>query len=136
MRGRSRTKEEKHELFQALEYYLSMGFSLKKACNLADVPYSTVRDMLSIYEPLRAYTTSLQNQVNVKARANIIATIEKGDIQNSKWWLEHCDQLEAQVSPQLGGEHEMIYNLAEMKQDIKKGVDAEYIEELRSLLKG
>ncbi len=136
MRGLSRTKEQKHELFHALEYYLSLGFSLKKACNLADVPYSTVRDILSIYEPLRAYTTSLQNQVNVKARANIIATIEKGDIQNSKWWLEHCDQLEAQVSPQFGGELEMIYNLAETKQDIEKGIDAEYIEELRSLLKG
>ena len=63
-------------------------------------------------------------------------TIEKGDIQNSKWWLEHCDQLEPQVSPQFGGELEMIYNLAETKQDIEKGIDDEYIEELRSLLKG
>ena len=134
MRGRSRTKEEKHELFQALEYYLGLGFSLKKACSLADIPYSTVRDMLSIYEPLRAYTTSLQNRVNVRAREAIIASIEKGNVNDAKWWLERFDHTEPQVSPQFGGETEMVYNLVETKQDIEKGFDAEYIENFRSLL--
>lgn len=133
MRGKSRTKEEKHELFQALEYYLGMGFSLKKACSLADVPYSTVRDMLSVYEPLRAYTTSLQNQVNVKARANIIASIEKGDIPNSKWWLEHCDQLEQQISPQYGGEKEMLWNVLEAKKEHEEGLSEEYLENFKML---
>jgi hypothetical protein len=53
MRGKKRTKEEWYELFSALESYLEMGFSLKKACSLADVPYSTMRDISSLYEPLR-----------------------------------------------------------------------------------
>lgn len=134
MRGKSRTKEEKHELFQALEYYLGLGFSLKKACSLADIPYSTVRDMLSIYEPLRAYTTSLQNRVNVRAREAIIASIEKGNVNDAKWWLERFDHTEPQLSPQFGGETEMVYNLAETKRDVEKGFDAEYIENFRSLL--
>lgn len=134
MRGKSRTKEEKHELFQVLEYYLGLGFSLKKACSLADIPYSTVRDMLSIYEPLRAYTTSLQNRVNVRAREVIIASIEKGNVNDAKWWLERFDHTEPQLSPQFGGETEMVYNLAETKRDIEKGFDAECIENFHSLL--
>jgi hypothetical protein len=134
MRGQRRTKEEKHELFQALEYYLGMGFSLKRACSLADVPYSTIRDMLSFYEPLRAHTTALQNQVNVTARANIVASIEQGDIQNSKWWLERFDYTEPQASPQFGGEKEMLYNLLETKREIEEGVTKEQVENLRMLL--
>ena len=59
MRGKTRTKEERHELYQELEHYLGMGFSLKKACRFADVPYSTMRDIVSIYEPLRARTVGV-----------------------------------------------------------------------------
>ncbi len=135
MRGKSRTKEEKHELFEALEYYLSMGFSLKKACNLADVPYSTVRDMLTIYEPLRAITTALQNDVNVKARRNIINQIEKGNVKASQWWLERFDYTEPQVSPQFGGEKEMLLTYLEAKHDWEKGVDEEYVENFKVLAK-
>ena len=135
MRGKTRTKEEKHELFEALEYYLSMGFSLKKACNLADVPYSTVRDMLTIYEPLRAITTALQNDVNVKARRNIINQIEKGDVKASQWWLERFDYTEPQLSPQFGGEKEMLLTYLEAKHDWAKGVDEEYVENFKVLAK-
>jgi len=84
MRGKKRTKEERYELFSALESYLEMGFSLKKACSLADVPYSTMRDISSLYEPLRSYTTALQNKVNVTARATVIASIEKGNVNDAK----------------------------------------------------
>ena len=48
MRGQKRTKEEQHELFLVLEGYLKMGFSLKKACSLADLPYSTMRETLPL----------------------------------------------------------------------------------------
>ena len=133
MRGKSRTKEEKHELFQALEYYLGMGFSLKKACNLADVPYSTVRDMLSVYEPLRAYTSSLQNRVNVKAREVIVASIEKGNVNDAKWWIERFDHPEPQISPQFGGEKEMVFNYLEAKEEWGKEVNEEYVERFKDL---
>ena len=118
MRGKSRTKEEKHELFSVLESYLEMGFSLKKACSLADVPYSTIRDITSLYEPLRAYTTALQNKVNVTARALIIASIEKGNINDAKWWVERFDHPEPQISPVYGGEKEMELTYLETKKDV------------------
>lgn len=115
MRGKLRTKEERHELFAELERYLSMGFSLKKACHFADLPYSTIRDITSAYEPLRARTAALQNSVNVTARANIIQTIEQGDINNSKWWLERFDHTEPQISPVYGGMEEAALTVAETK---------------------
>jgi hypothetical protein len=117
MRGVKRTKKEKHELFEALEYYLSMGFSLKKACSLAELPYSSIRDIASTYEPLRAKTRALQNSVNVQARENIIKTIEQGDISNSKWWLERFDHTEPQDSELYGGKKESLMTMLEIKHE-------------------
>lgn len=113
MRGKARTTEEKHELFEELERYLKLGFSLKKACNLADVPYSTMRDITTSYKPLRAYTSALQNDVNVRARQNVIDQIDKGDLKASQWWLERFDTPEPQLSVVYGGESELTANLAE-----------------------
>jgi len=113
MRGKARTNEEKHELFDELEQYLRLGFSLKKACNLADVPYSTMRDITTAYKPLRAYTNALQNDVNVRARQNVIDQIDKGDLKASQWWLERFDTPEPQLSAVYGGESELAANLAE-----------------------
>lgn len=117
MRGQKRTKEEQHELFLVLEGYLKMGFSLKKACSLADLPYSTMRDITSLYEPLRAHTRALQNSVNVTARANIISSIEQGNINDSKWWLERFDHTEPQDSPIFGGEKEALFTSLEIKNE-------------------
>lgn len=103
MRGKARTTEEKHELFEELERYLKLGFSLKKACNLVSVPYSTIRDIATAYKPLRAYTDALQNDVNVRARQNVINQIDKGDLKASQWWLERFDTPEPQLSAVYGG---------------------------------
>lgn len=125
MRGSKRTKEERHELFQALESYLSMGFSLKKACSLADVPYSSMRDIVLLYEPLRAHTRALQNHVNVTARMNIINSVNKGNISDSKWWLERFDYTEPQESEVYGGEKEGYFTALETKieRDDESSVD-------------
>lgn len=117
MRGKKRTKEEKNELFKVLEDYLKMGFSLKKACSYAELPYSTIRDVVSIDKPLRARTTALQNLVNVSARANIIKSIESGNIKDSKWWLEKFDHLESQDSPEFGGFKEGLLTYAEFRKE-------------------
>ena len=132
MRGKRRTKEEKHELFEALEYYLALGFSLKKACNLADVPYSTVRDMVTIYEPLRALTSSLQNRVNVRAREAIVTSIEKGNVTDAKWWLERFDHTEPQIT-HFGGEKEMLLTYLQAKEEWSKEVTEEYKENFKML---
>lgn len=134
MRGKQRTKEERHELFTALENYLAMGFSLKKACSLADLPYSTMRDITSLYEPLRAHTRALQNTVNVKARANIINSIERGNVTDSKWWLEKFDHLEPQTSPVYGGDKEALFTVLETKYETESTETYKNFKEVKELL--
>lgn len=131
MRGKRRTNEERNELFTVLESYLAMGFSLKKACSLSGIPYSSMRDMLSIMEPLRAKTMALQNTVNVTARTNIINAIEQGDINTSKWWLEHFDHTEPQISPQYGGMEEAHLTIAEFKDELVEETREQGAERLR-----
>jgi hypothetical protein len=136
MRGQKRTKEEQHELFLVLEGYLKMGFSLKKASSLADIPYSTMRDITSAYEPLRAHTRALQNSVNVTARANIISSIEQGNINDSKWWLERFDHLEPQESPIYGGIEEGLLTMLETKAEAEDGRDADRLADMKEFLLG
>ena len=94
MRGKKRTKKQKNELFKVLELYLELGYSLKKACKLTKTPYSTIRDIIEEDEALRAKMHMLQNKVNTKARQNIVNSIEKGNVTDSKWWLERLDGFE------------------------------------------
>ena len=46
MNGKARTTEQKHELFSAIEPYLKEGLSLRKACEITNVPYTTMRDIM------------------------------------------------------------------------------------------
>lgn len=126
MRGKKRNKEERNELFSVLEGYLAMGFSLKKACSLADLPYSSVRDIVASYEPLRAKTRALQNSVNVVARTNLIRSIEKGNVADSKWWLERFDHAEPQESVIYGGLKEGCMTLAEEKEEVPEEHAADF----------
>jgi hypothetical protein len=134
MRGKKRDNKERHELFLALEGFLSMGFSLKKACSLADLPYSTIRDIISTYEPLRAKTRALQNTVNVKARENIINSIEQGNINDSKWWVERFDHTEPQDSPVFGGEKEAYQTVLETKIELETTPLEEEVQKMKNLL--
>jgi hypothetical protein len=115
MRGKKRTKEEQYELIGVLEEYLEMGFSLKRACSLAGVPYSSVRDIISVMEPLRASVTAAQNRVNAIARQNIISSIERGNVNDSKWWMERFDRTEVIIDPVYGDIKEAMQQVIENK---------------------
>lgn len=133
MRGKKRTKEEQYELIQVLEEYLQMGFSLKRACSLAGIPYSSVRDIISVMEPLRASVTAAQNRVNVLARQNIINSIEKGNVNDSKWWMEQFDRTSVIIDPVYGDMKEAMQLVIENRM---KGSQHRYetLEELDEVL--
>jgi hypothetical protein len=128
MRGKKRTIQEQHELFEAMERYLEMGFSMKKACELSDIPYSTYRDVVAKNELVRAKTRGMQNFVNVQARQNIINAINKGSIAESKWWLERMDQMEHCTDPGIGGHSESSTSIAEvLVEDLFKGTSKSFL---------
>ncbi len=53
--------------------------------------------------------------------ATIIASIEKGNVNDAKWWLERFDHTEPQISAVYGGEKEMVLTYMEAKQDYLNG---------------
>ena len=132
MRGKKRTKEERHELIEVLEEYLEMGFSLKRACSLAGVPYSSVRDIISVMEPLRASVTAAQNKVNAIARQNIIKSIEAGNVNDSKWWMERFDRTDVIIDPVYGDMKEAMQIVIEsrMKDTLHRYETLEELDEV------
>lgn len=71
--------------------YLLLGYSLKKACLLGGVPYTTVNDHYRTNESIRTKIDVLSTNVSLKARANWVKLIQAGDYRASKEWLERME---------------------------------------------
>lgn len=71
--------------------YLLLGYSLKKACLLGGVPYTTLNDHYRDNECIRTKIDVLSTNVSLKARANWVRLIQSGDYRASKEWLERME---------------------------------------------
>jgi len=115
---------DKEKVFEALEPFFKLGCSIRKACEYAGVPHSTVATWLDADDDLRTKVTAWQNEPNRLARANWIAKMSEGDYLSSKDWLskrekdEFSDRIE-----QTGKNGEAITIALEQKQAIEKALD-------------
>jgi hypothetical protein len=66
-------------------------------------------------EPLRASVTAAQNKVNAIARQNIISSIEAGNVNDSKWWMERFDRTDVIIDPVYGDMKEAMQQVIESK---------------------
>lgn len=82
--GKARNKEKTIEVLK--EFFL-LGCSVKKACDYAGIPQSTVQTWIDADDGLRARVTAWQNEPNVLARKNWIAKMKEGDYVSSKDWI-------------------------------------------------
>ena len=92
--GKEFTEEQRQIILESIQPYLELGYSLNKACILAEVEPSTVYKWLEKDEALSKKVASWRNMVSAVAVKNIVDTIKgneeagiKPDIENSKWWL-------------------------------------------------
>ena len=116
---------DKTVVVEALRPYFLLGYSVNKACELAQIPHSTVATWIGDDEELRLKIGAWQGEVSSKARQNIIVRIfgqkeEKNvegkiikpeiipDLELSQWWLERKDKDEFTTS---GDASEMSINL-------------------------
>ncbi len=106
MKGKPRTNEEKHELFEEIKPYLEQGLSLRKSCNIANIPYTSMRDIISNNLLLRTKMTIAQSSLISKALSNVKERIEAGDIKVSQWYIERVGTLEPLTDPYEGGNNE------------------------------
>lgn len=77
-----------------LERWLILGYTLTDACTMSGVPNQTVFDYYRDFPKFRDAIDTLRNSVGTKARANILNSIQKGNIDDSWKWLErkHRDE--------------------------------------------
>ncbi|MFT7645163.1 MAG: hypothetical protein ACI9BF_000836 [Candidatus Paceibacteria bacterium] len=106
MRGKARTTEQKHELFTKIEPYLKEGLSLRKACEITSVPYTTMRDTMEGDLLLRTKMTTAQSELLSLAWKNVRKNLEKGDVKTSQWYIEKMGTAEPLSHAYEGGEME------------------------------
>ena len=106
MNGKARTTEQKHELFSAIEPYLKEGLSLRKACEITNVPYTTMRDIIEGDLLLRTKMTTAQSELLSLAWKNVRRNLEKGDVKTSQWYIEKMGTAESLSHAYEGGDIE------------------------------
>lgn len=117
MQGKEWNQEE---MIRTLEPYFKLGCNLKKACDYAGIPYTTVHTWVSADEELRIKINSWQNEVNEEARRVWASKIKGGDFFASKEWLERKEKDEFSNRTELTG--------AEGKNLIPSQIDRELAE--------
>lgn len=117
--GKAFTKEQRERIIESLKYYLELGYSRAKACKFIGFDETTLSKWVVNDESLSMKLTSWENAINVRARANIRDNIERGDVNDSKWWSERKekDEFSTKVEQDINFEPTTI----EIKQtDVKK----------------
>lgn len=90
-RSVGRPKAPLNDYITKITNYLLLGYSLKKACLLGGVPYTTLNDHYRTNESIRTKIDVLSTNVSLKARANWVKLIQAGDYRASKEWLERME---------------------------------------------
>lgn len=109
---------DKEQIVQTLKPYLQLGYSVKKACKLAQFPDSTFYDWINNDDLLRAKVEAWQGMISAKARQNVASSVDKGNVEDSKWWLERREKREWSTRQEITGEDGRPLN--DMGQDARE----------------
>lgn len=127
---------DKDKVIESLKPYFLLGYSVTKACDLAQIPQSTVATWISADESLRLKITAWQGMVSVKARENVVVAIQGNkdrdiapDVGLSKWWLETKDGDEFKRTTKYEGEVDVNIKKLETLIDELLKEDAEDTED-------
>lgn len=115
-----------------LKPFLQLGYSVVKACSLANVPKSTVYDYIKADQKFSDKITLYQTLASQAARQNIVKEIvEKKDTKLSQWWLEHSKDDKEDFSQIDGSDMQQNVNVLQLIQskDHDTSSDRETIEQ-------
>jgi hypothetical protein len=135
MRGKARTIEEKHELFKQIEPHLKEGLSVRKACEITSLPYSTMRDLIQGDLLLRTKMSIAQSELLSLAWKSVRTSLQTGDVKTAQWYIEKmgmaeplADAFEGGLKEQDSRDTSMLYSMFNGKNDI--GVVFDTMEEI------
>ena len=78
---------------EVLKPYFLLGYNVRMACILGNIPQQTVDTWIQKDKELRLKIESWQNYPNAKAReVHVKSFAEKGDVKSAQWELEHKDK--------------------------------------------
>lgn len=77
-------------LINRLEIAFQNGLNISQACLQVGISRETYYDHMKD-EAFAARMSHAQEYVSIKARQNIVDVVDKGNIEQSRWWLERKD---------------------------------------------
>lgn len=93
----------KKEVIDALSHYLRLGYSVNRACELVEIPQSTVATWVSDDVALRLKIKAWQGSVSSKAREIVAKSIADGNKDDARWWLERREKKDFSTRQEVTG---------------------------------
>lgn len=126
--GDPHTPAERKAVYESLKPFLQLGYSVRKACILAQFPYTTLCEWLKKSDSSRMQLAYWKATPSIAARQNIVKDIvEKKDVKSSQWWLETNESKEfnrkinvQEVDDDFIPEGDIEYEDTEFKEILKR----------------
>lgn len=80
------------DVVRKLDEAFLYGLTDRQACQFAEIPYSTFTSWLERNEEYRTKKEMLKENPKIRAKINVVKSILKGDLYDSKWYLERTDK--------------------------------------------
>lgn len=87
-----------------LETLFAQGLSDREACLIADISTSAFYNYCEENPDFKERKELLKDKPKIKAKLNIAESIEKGDIDDSKWYLERKAKDEFSTKQEIAGD--------------------------------
>lgn len=91
------------ETLQKLEAAFLQGMTNREACFLANISESLFYAVCKASPNLKERFEQLSENVKILAKRNLVEAINKGDVENSKWYLERKNKDEFSTRNELTG---------------------------------
>lgn len=119
---------DRETVVQTLEPYFRLGYSVKKACILANFPFSTFYGWYREDEMLRTRIKALQGMVSARAREVVASSVKDGNREDARWWLERREKKDFSPRQEVSGPRGTpLYDLS--KETLEKVEEFEDLEE-------
>ena len=82
------------EVVTKLEYAFAKSFTDEQACQHVDISRECLNNYCIANPEFRDKKESLKRNLTLKAKMNVVESIESGEISSSKWWLERKNKEE------------------------------------------
>jgi len=126
------------EVIAKLEYAYSVGATDAEACNYAGIDKATLYRFTNESKTFAARRDNLKETMPLKSRCVISASIEKGDVNTAKWYLERRKPEEFGAKTQIDVTHThrlddtaLLDTFSKLLQGVGsvQVIDAEYTEQ-------